>query len=56
ERFFGLILQTDNWYYTVRGFAIGNIDIALKLGINANPINKKIIPITRIFFIFHSQS
>ena len=26
ERFFGLILQSDNWYYTVSGFAIGNID------------------------------
>ena len=26
ERFFGLILWSDNWYYTVRGFAIGNID------------------------------
>ena len=26
ERFFGLILWSDNWYYTVSGFAIGNID------------------------------
>ena len=26
ERFFGLITWSDNWYYTVRGFAIGNIE------------------------------
>jgi hypothetical protein len=26
ERFFGWIIWSDNWYYTVRGFAIGNID------------------------------
>jgi len=26
ERFFGFIGQSDDWYYTVSGFAIGNIN------------------------------